>query len=122
MIKFKIALLTASAVLLGATAVNAESWKRIKTDTDFKSLVAGKTLSGDLGTATVKANGTGSGKTPKGRYKINWVWDHGRYCRNFRFGNNKPTGTVCAYIDVAGNQVRFSNTNGDKSVSVWTMK
>ncbi len=120
--KLASAFVAASVVFLGVTAMAAEDWKRIKTESDFKSMVVGKSLSGDLGTAKIKANGSGSGKTANGKYKVNWVWDNGRYCRNFRFGDSEPTGTLCAHIDVAGDKVRFSNTDGKKSVSVWTMK
>lgn len=122
MIKVATTGLAAVALVFAATVATAQSWTRIKTEADFNSLVVGKSLTGDLGTAKINSNGTGNGKTNRGRYKINWVWDKGRYCRNFRFGSNKPSGTICAHIDVAGNSVRFSNTSGDKSVSVWSMK
>ncbi|WP_425045120.1 hypothetical protein [Primorskyibacter sp. S87] len=122
MIRLATVIVAASTLFVNATEATAENWKRIKTEADFMNIVVGKSLSGDFGKAKIKANGTGSGKTTRGQYKINWVWDNGRYCRNFRFGNKEPTGTICAHIDVAGNKVQFSNTSGKKTVSVWTMK
>ena len=105
----------------GVGEVRADNWTRITTKDTFLEVVRGKRLSTDTGTARIRPNGRGSGTTANGDYKLTWVWDQGRYCRVFRFGDNPPSGTICALIDVDGNKIRFTNVNGNKSVSVWTI-
>ncbi len=100
----------------------AQDWQRIDTQAAFVSAVDGKTLQNAGGTAKINGDGTGSGRTENGRYALNWVWDSGRYCRNFRFAGQDATGTLCALIDIAGNQIRFTNQGGNNSVSVWSIR
>ncbi|MEX0339113.1 MAG: hypothetical protein AB3N11_08755 [Arenibacterium sp.] len=111
---------TTVTLALSAPLVEAANWKRIKSESAFLELVDGKSLSRGSSTAKIESGGKGSGKTESGRYTLNWVWDKGRYCRNFRFGNSDPTGTVCAKIHVDGNQIRFTSTK-DNSSSIWTI-
>ena len=111
-----------AALSVFSSAALAQNWTHVTTKDTFVAAVKGKTLSSDFGTAKIRPNGKGSGKTTRGAYKLNWVWDNGRYCRNFRFGSNEPTGTICARIDIDGDKIRFSNLSGNQQVSVWTMK
>ena len=118
---FKTALCITIAATILATSATAQSWSRIKTRDAFVAAVVGKTLSTGNWKAKINADGTGSGKTDRGKYVLNWVWDKGRYCRNFKFAKqDNPSGTICARISIAGDQVRFQNVSGDKRVSVWT--
>lgn len=105
-----------------ATGVSAQSWERVSDRDAFLSAVSGKTLQNGGSTAQIKANGTGSGTTGRGDYALNWVWDNGRYCRNFKFASQEnASGTICAHVWVAGDQIRFKNLAGDRSESVWSM-
>lgn len=109
-------------VLSTGTVSIAQSWKNVGSKDAFVAAVQGKTLTSNGGSAKINADGTTTGALANGqKYAGKWVWDNGRYCRNLRIGN-KDTGTLCAKIDVAGNQIRFSNQGGNNSVSVWSAK
>ena len=106
-----IAFVALAVTFATANVVEAQSWKRIKSEADFVAALEGKVYAwgkDNAGTATLEANGTTSGTLPDGRsYAGNWVWDNNRYCRNIKFSDGTETGTACAKVEKAGNQVRL---------------
>lgn len=105
------AFMALTATLVSTGAVQAQSWKRIKSEADFTAAMVGKVFlwgEGNAGTATLDANGTTKGKLPDGRtYAGNWVWNKNRYCRNIKISDGNETGTSCAKVEKAGDQVRL---------------
>lgn len=115
----RIGCVLAGLAMITATGIHAQSWQRITGKDAFVSTVQGKTLSSNGSTATINSDGSTYGTLAGGNdYVGKWVWDNGRYCRNLVIGGDE-TGTFCAHIDIAGNQVRFSNLGANPSESVW---
>ena len=117
---FSIAVFSAGIGLAGAA--NAQNWERVTSRDAFVAMLKGKTLVWGGNSARINADGSTTGKLEQGgRYKGNWVWDKGRYCRNLVFGK-EPTGTFCAEVDAAGNQMRMRNQTQRANVTVMTIR
>lgn len=62
----------------------AESFKRIKTENQFKQLVVGKKLRFDKNYVTIKKNGHWSGKFWGEKLSGVWEWKNGYWCRTIK--------------------------------------
>ena len=106
-----VAFVALAVTLTTANVVEAQSWKRVKSEADFVAALEGKVFAwgeGNAGTATLEANGTTRGTLADGRsYAGNWAWNNNRYCRNIRLSDGTETGTACAEVEKSGNQVRL---------------
>ena len=111
------ALVTASAL-----PALADSFKRIKTAEEFNSLVVGKKITWDGGTAMLHANGKAEGKLKKqGKYTGNWAFSKGFYCRNLVI-KKKETGTNCQTVEIDGNKMRLTRDQGKGKATVFSLK
>lgn len=103
--------------LCSGSLAQAESWKTIKTEADFRSKVVGQNLVWNGNSGIINADGTAKGKLAKhGKYYGKWVWSGRFYCRNFVI-NGKESGTNCAKVQVSGSGVRFVNDKGKGRVT-----
>lgn len=118
----KLALAVVALTAMGTVSASADSFKRIKTEQEFNSIVVGKKLSWGGGTAVVQANGKTTGKLNKqGKYSGNWKFTKGFYCRNLVI-SGKETGTNCQTVEVSGNQLRLTRDQGKGSETILSMK
>lgn len=113
--------LLASLLMLPGLAT-AESWKQIRSEADFRSMVVGKPMTWSGGEAIVNADGTTRGKIRnRGKYHGNWAWQGRFYCRNLMI-QKKETGTMCQTIEISGDQVRFTRDKGKGGTTVARFK
>jgi len=116
------ALTFATMTAVGAVPVMADNYKRIKTEQDFNTIVVGKKLAWEGGTATIRANGKTTGRLRKqGKYSGSWVFTKGFYCRNLVIGGEE-TGTNCQTVEVSGKSIRLTRDQGKGRVTIVSMK
>ena len=112
-----IALVTAS----GLPAL-ADDFKRVKSAEEFNTLVVGKKVTWDGGTAIIHANGKTDGKLDKqGNYYGNWAFSKGFYCRNLVI-KKKETGTNCQKVEIDGNKMRLTRDKGKGRATIFSLK
>ena len=100
----------------------ADGFKQIKTAEKFNTLVVGKKITWDGGSAVDYANGKTDGKLKKqGKYYGNWAFSKGYYCRNL-IVQNKETGTNCQKVEIDGNELRMTRDKGKGRATVFSLK
>ena len=119
----KFLLKTALIVTLAIpTLASAESWKRIKSEADFRAMAVDRKSTNQNGWVTVKSNGSMTGNIKgQGKLQGRWAWGNGFFCRNAKVGKT-DLGQNCQVVHVSGNQIRFTRDQGKGQASVWTMQ
>ena len=116
-------LFTAS-VLLAALSLPAlaDSFKRIKSEDDFRAMVVGRTITFDGGSSIINADGSTTGKlNDRGDYYGAWQWSGGYYCRNLVIEGSE-TGTNCLKMEISGDTLRFTRDRGKGRVAIGTLQ
>jgi hypothetical protein len=109
------------AVALPTVAV-AESWKRIKSEEQFRALAVDRKVANENGWVLSKSNGDMTGNiNGQGKLKGKWAWGNGFFCRNAIVGKN-DLGQNCQTVHVAGNKIRFTRDQGKGQQSVWEIQ
>lgn len=101
----------ACAVTLAATALQAESFKRITSEADFRALIADRKLTQGKDWMTVKSDGTTVGRIFDQKFTAAWVWQNRMYCRNAVMGK-RQLGTDCQVVGISGKSVEFIREYG----------
>lgn len=101
----------------------AADFKRIKSEAEFVSAFAGKTLVDENGgTYVIEADGTMSGKAPNGnKIRGAWQWSGRFWCRNVVVGTNE-LGTNCQTWEVDGSNYRVTRDKGRGKATVGQIK
>lgn len=104
------------------TATLAESWKRIKSEEQFRTVAVDRKSVNKNGWVTAKSNGTMTGSI-KGQGKIRgkWAWGNGFMCRNINVGK-KALGQNCQTVHISGDKIRFTRDQGKGQQSVWVLQ
>lgn len=101
----------ASATVFLTTAAHAD-FKRLTTEAEYRSAVAGKTVVTESSTVKIRKNGRLTGKT-KGGDKITgaWAWRGQFWCRTVKVAG-VDRGTDCQLVEVDGNKIRGTRNQG----------
>lgn len=99
-----------------ALPVDAQNLKRIKKESDFRSIVVGRTLSDGQATLILTEDGKISGKVGANKVVGAWKWGNGFFCRNLNVGN-KALGNDCQTVHTNKTEVTFTRKQGKGTVS-----
>jgi hypothetical protein len=111
----------ATASFFAASEANAQDFRQITTEREFRAIVVDRKVYSDAGWTMVQSNGKASGRIFGKKFSANWVWDNKMYCRNAVLGAQK-LGTDCQVVKVSGNQVQFIREYGKGGVGQGTME
>lgn len=109
MIRHTFALCTALALM--TTGSDAQNFKRITTEKEFRAAVADKKMPYSDGWMRVKSNGKTEGNIGGQKFSAAWVWGNKMYCRNAVMGK-QDLGTDCQVVAISGKQVTFTREYG----------
>lgn len=98
------------AAVLSAQPVSAE-FAKVESETQFKQLVSGKTLTRPLVKLEVSPEGSISGTGLTWDVTGNWSWRDGYFCRELFWGGS-DLGYNCQEVKVRENRIRFTSDRG----------
>lgn len=104
---------TIYACLLGvalATPALAD-FAKVTRESDFKTLVSGKTLSRPMIRLQVSPSGGISGKGLRKEVRGQWRWQDGYFCRDLNWGQ-RALGYNCQQVEIDGRTIRFTSDRG----------
>lgn len=104
-----------------ASSALAQSFKRIKTEADFREMVVDRKAGGEWGWFMVKSDGTTTGKIFGKTFNARWVWKNKMYCRNAVLGKEQ-LGTDCQVVKISGDKVQFIRKYGKGDVGESTLQ
>ncbi|RLJ59286.1 hypothetical protein BCF46_1434 [Litoreibacter meonggei] len=104
-----VASLIAMSVL--ATGASADGFKRIMTEAEYLSIVAGKNYCNETGCWKARKNGRMTGKFGKAKFKAKWKWHKGFGCRSGTLGGKKVPDD-CQLFEVSGKKLRVTRNQG----------
>jgi hypothetical protein len=99
-----------AAVLLTASPALAE-FQPVADETQFRTLVSGKTLTRPLVKLEVSPEGQIAGIGAAWEVTGNWSWQEGYFCRDLFWGGD-PLGFNCQAVYVHGDRIRFKSDRG----------
>ncbi len=114
------AVATCLVPLLGEQAA-AQSFKRIKTEKEFRQQVVDRKAVSEAGWFIVHSDGKTSGNIFDKKFSAAWVWKNRMYCRNAVLGKEKLK-TDCQVVKVSGDQVQFIRDYGKGGVGTSTFE
>lgn len=97
---------TASAVLILLATNALADFQKVRSQSDFVSLIKGKKLTRPLVELWVTANGAISGRGAALDVSGNWNWKDGYFCRSLKWGSD-DLGYNCQSVAVKGRVIRF---------------
>jgi hypothetical protein len=103
-----------------ATPAAAELSK-ITSAEEFRSLVAGKTLTRPLVTLTVGPSGSISGRGAVWDVSGNWTWENGYFCRSLEWGGD-DLGYTCMEVEASPDKIRFTADQGTGDSADFTLR
>jgi hypothetical protein len=109
-----------AASFLAVTPAKAE-FSKINHIDDFKSLVAGKTLTRPLVRLEVSPEGDISGIGVTWEVSGQWVWQDGFFCRSLFWGGSE-LGYNCQEVAVNSGKVRFTSDRGTGDYADFNLK
>lgn len=98
------------SVLFSSGPVWAE-FAKVGSETQFKQLVSGKTLTRPLVKLEVSPEGAISGTGLAWEVTGNWSWRDGYFCRDLFWGGS-DLGYNCQEVQVRDNRIRFTSDRG----------
>lgn len=104
---------------LSFTSAQADDFKRITTEAEFKSMVVGKKLYLDKNWVTAKKNGQLVGKFGGNALKGAWAWRDGFFCRTL---TTHSKNTDCQLWTVNGKQHKVTRERGKGKGFTYTEK
>jgi hypothetical protein len=105
------ALLATFLAALMATAASAD-FAKINDESQFKAVVAGKTLKRPLVKLEVTPGGQISGIGVTWEVTGNWTWRDGYFCRDLFWGGSE-LGYNCQEVAVKDGRIRFTSDKGE---------
>ena len=102
-----------------ATPLAAE-FQKVATESEFRRLVAGKTLTRPMVRLTVSPQGAISGRGMTWDVSGQWDWQNGYFCRDLAWGGD-DLGYNCQEVKVNGSKVRFTSDQGTGQSAVFTL-
>ncbi|MEM8730286.1 MAG: dihydrodipicolinate reductase [Pseudomonadota bacterium] len=99
-----------AACVLSAQPLAAE-FQMVDSETQFKQLVSGKTLTRPLVRLRVSPQGAISGKGMTWDVTGEWKWQNGYFCRDLEWGG-EDLGYNCQQVTVNGRKIRFTSDRG----------
>ncbi|MAC77992.1 MAG: dihydrodipicolinate reductase [Rhodobacteraceae bacterium] len=115
----RLALAATAAFFCAASPVLAE-FQKIDTETDFRRLVTGKTLTRPMVRLQVSPQGAISGRGMTWDVTGRWSWQNGYFCRDLAWGGD-DLGYNCQEVRVNGRKVRFTSDRGAGESAVFTL-
>jgi hypothetical protein len=104
---------------LSASDVRASDFKRVTTEEEFRTLVAGKKLYFNENYVTARKNGKVTGKFGGKTLKGAWAWRDGYFCRTL---TTHSKDTDCQLWAVNGNQHKVTRKRGKGKQFVYTTR
>lgn len=83
----------------------------VSSQSEFLSLVSGKTLTRPLVRLEVKPTGQIEGRGLRWDVSGTWTWRDGYFCRDLFWGGD-PLGYNCQQVTVADDRIRFTSDRG----------
>lgn len=103
-------LMSLFVTLCAASAAQAD-FAKIADESDFRSLVAGKTLTRPLVRLQVSPDGGISGIGVTWEVTGTWSWRDGYFCRDLNWGGS-DLGYNCQQVAISDGRVRFTSDKG----------
>ena len=99
------------ATLLLATSASAE-FAKVNHQSEFVSLISGKTLSRPFVKLQVSPDGWISGRVVRWDLTCTWTWENGYFCRDLYWGGD-ALGYNCQEVKATPNgRIRFTSDKG----------
>lgn len=105
------AFFTSLATLALSSGAAFADLAKVQDESQFKQLVAGKTLSRPLIRIQVSEDGQISGSGARWAVTGNWTWRDGYFCRDLFWGGD-PLGYNCQEVSFREGRVRFTSDKG----------
>ena len=100
-----------SALTFAAATPAAAEFSKVNSAAEFKTIVAGKTLTRPLVRIKVNPNGSISGRGATWDVTGNWSWKNGFFCRKLEWGGD-DLGYNCKEVKASGKKIRFTSDQG----------
>ncbi|MFK7752168.1 MAG: dihydrodipicolinate reductase [Sedimentitalea sp.] len=98
------------AFCCAASGAQAE-FAKVANESEFKSIISGKTLTRPLIKLEVKPNGRIQGKGARWEVTGSWRWRDGYFCRDLSWGGD-DLGYNCQEVAVKDGRIRFTSDKG----------
>jgi hypothetical protein len=115
-------LLAGTFIFAASTGADAQQFKRITTEQEYRETLVGKRLVNENG-GWVRATNAGKMEGEFGGKKLVgvWQWNSGYLCRNARLGGDE-IGSDCVVIEVGGNMSRATSKQGQGNVVIYRIE
>jgi len=113
--------LSAAVVSVFLAAPVAAEFAKINSESDFRKVVAGKTLTRPLIKIQVTPEGRISGRGASWDVTGNWRWKDGYFCRDLEWGGD-DLGYNCQEVRVHNRKIRFTSDRGTGDFADFTLR
>ncbi|MEX0339734.1 MAG: dihydrodipicolinate reductase [Arenibacterium sp.] len=113
-------IVSAFALTLVASVASAD-FAKVDNLAEFKSIVAGKTLTRPMIRLEVTPGGDIRGMGARWEVTGNWSWQDGYFCRDLYWGGD-ALGYNCQEVRVKENRIRFTSDRGRGDSAVFRLR
>jgi len=113
--------LVAAVAAICAPALAAAELEKLTSESDFVSLVAGKTITRPFVELQVSPQGEISGRGLYWDVEGEWSWQDGYFCRSLFWGGD-DLGYNCQEVRGTGDRIRFISDRGDGQSAEFTLR
>lgn len=104
-------LIYGSAMLAFTVASARAEFAQVKDESQFKTIISGKTLTRPLIRLEVSPTGTIKGRGAKWDVSGTWKWRDGYFCRDLNWGGD-DLGYNCQEVGVKKGRIKFTSDKG----------